>query len=267
MKIAFEADTHTYTNKETDQQYISVTTLIDKYVPEFDSNYWSLYKAIKDVLSRYNQFNMYKLSVGGWENVVESWRQNPLQRYESDVLDKQQQYLLEWEIKRDTACEIGTEEHKRRENSFLKTDYYEHENITYETPKIHNQRDILSIQDFESNRIYTELLVYNDRYKLAGQVDWVKKNGKGVSIKDYKTNQEITKQAFRDEKLLYPLNHMPNANWYIYNLQMSLYGWMLEQCGYVVENLTLEHTRTNKLYEMRYLKSEVESMLNHYIEF
>lgn len=267
MKIAFEEKTHTYTHKETNEEYISVTTLIHKYVPVFDEDYWSLYKAIKDVLSRYNQFNMYKLSVGGWENVVAAWKQSPLIRYQSEVIDRQEEYLLQWEEKRNLACENGTAEHKRRENETSKIDYIEHGNITYETPAIHDQQDILTIQDFESDRIYTELLVFNDEHKLAGQVDKVKKNGKRVSITDYKTNEQITKQAFRDEMLLYPLGDLPNANWYIYNMQLSTYAWMLEQCGYEIERLELEHTRTNQIYEMQYLKEHVERMLNDYKEF
>ena len=265
--ISFEEKTHTYTNTKTNEKYISVTTLIDKYVPEYDEQYWSLYKAIKDVLSIYNQFSIYKISSGGWERVVANWRRNPLIKYKDEVEDKQADYLLQWAIKRDLACEKGTAEHKKREDEVNSKDYCRYENEDYETPALHSQTDILQMQDFASNRIYTELLVYNDKYKVAGQVDWIRKKGKRVWVKDYKTNEKITKQSFRNETLKTPLNDLFNANWYIYQMQLSTYGWLLEQCGYKVMDLELLHTRENKSYKVPYIKGHVERMMEDYITF
>jgi hypothetical protein len=37
MPIIFDEETHTYTNTETNENYISVTTLLGKYKPKFDS--------------------------------------------------------------------------------------------------------------------------------------------------------------------------------------------------------------------------------------
>ena len=263
--ITFEEKNHTYTHNKTKEQYISVTTLIDQYVPEYDEQYWSLYKAIKDILGQYNQFSTYKLSVGGWKRVVDAWRKTPLMKYEAEVSSRQEDYLLQWKIKRDNACDIGHAEHKRREDQINCQDYYEHEDITYETPTKHSQTDILHIQDFASNRVYTELLVYNDQYKVAGQIDWVRKKSRKVWIKDYKTNEEITKVSFMDETLKPPLNDLPNANWYKYAMQVSTYGWMLEQCGYELMTLELLHTRENKTHVIPYMKSHVERMMIDYL--
>lgn len=267
MRIRFDEALHTYTHVESNENYISVTTLIDKYVPEFDESYWSLYKAIKDVLEIYNQFKVYKLSVGGWEQVVSAWRQNPLIRYSDEVQSKQEDYLLTWKRISEEACMVGTAEHKRRELELCKADYYEHDNISYQTPAAYSQADILHIQDFASNRLYTELLVYNDEYMVAGQVDLVRKMGKRVWIRDYKTSKEITKKPFRDEKLLTPLNDLPNANWYVYNLQLSAYAWILEQCGYIVEGLDILHTRSKKIYDVPYLRDHVQMMMDDYATF
>lgn len=259
--IVFEEKNHTYTNQRTKELYTSVTTLIDQYIPEFDSQYWSLYKAIKDVLEGYNQFKMYKLAVGGWEKVVAAWRINPMIKYQDEVESKQMDYLIQWDLISESACDIGTAEHKRREFESCSTDYYKHNDILYETPTKHSQTDILRIQDFTSNRIYTELLVHNDRFKMAGQVDWVLKKGRNIWIKDYKTSKEITKKAFRDQKMETPLNDLPNANFYHYALQLSTYGWMMEQCGYNVKKLEIIHTRTEEVIKMPYLKDHVERMI------
>ena len=53
--INFEEQSHTYTHSKTNEKYISVTTLIHNYVPEFDEAYWSLYKSVKDVLTIISQ--------------------------------------------------------------------------------------------------------------------------------------------------------------------------------------------------------------------
>jgi len=267
MRIVFDEPSHTYTCSNTKEQFISVTTLIHKYVPEFDSAYWSLYKAIKDILSKHNYFSTYKRSVGGWEKVVRAWRANPIKRFQQEVNLQQEMYLLEWDIISESACDAGTKEHKRREDQVSENNYVIHDNIQYETPLLHSQTDILDIQDFRTNRIYAELLVYNDRYKVAGQVDWVRKKGRQVWIRDYKTSKVITKEAFRDEKLLTPLNDLFNANWYIYAMQLSTYGWMLEQCGYSVQGLEVIHTRTETTYDMPYLKDHVELMMKDHAEF
>jgi ATP-dependent exoDNAse (exonuclease V) beta subunit len=210
---------------------------------------------------------VYKLAVGGWEKVVFAWKKNPLIRYADEVQSRQDHYLLMWKNISEEACTIGTAEHKKRELELCKTDYYEHDNIAYQTPTLHSQKDILQIQDFTSNRIYTELLVYNDEYMVAGQVDLVRKMGKRIWVRDYKTSKEITKEAFRKEKLLNPLSKLLNANWYIYALQVSTYAWMFEQCGYIVDGLDVLHTRSKEVYDMPYLRNEVQMMMDDYVTF
>jgi ATP-dependent exoDNAse (exonuclease V) beta subunit len=262
--IKFEEKSHTYTNESTNQRYISVTTLIHKYVPEFDEFYWSSYKAIKDILESYNMWRVYKSSCGGWENVVNSWLKKPIGKYKEEVELKRQSYIAQWADKRENACDIGTAEHKRRELKTSQTPLIRYDGVDYETC---SNIDILAAQDFTTNRIYTELLVYNHEHRIAGQIDKVRKIGNRVWISDYKTNEEITKSAFRDEVLKAPLNDLPNANWYIYDLQLSFYGWLLEKRGYIVSGLELHHTRTDELYQMPYLKSHIDRLVNDYNQF
>ena len=267
MKILFDEPTHTYTNTKTKVNYISVTTLIGNYKNPFDSQYWSVYKAVKDVLSDNDKFEEFKRSAGSWKNVVNTWNAFPIPEFQDAVQSRQEHYLLKWELQSDEACMKGTLEHKKRELESESSNYYETNSEKYETPKIHDQKDILAVQDFGTNRIYTELLVYNDHYQVAGQVDWVRKKGKSIWIKDYKTNKEITKKSFMNKKMKAPLSNLPDANWHHYAMQLSTYGWMLEECGYVVKGLELVHTKENEIIEMPYLKSEVMLMMEDYAEF
>ena len=48
--VCFCESTHTYWNANDDAKYISVTTLIDRYVTPFDKEFWSMYKALEKLL-------------------------------------------------------------------------------------------------------------------------------------------------------------------------------------------------------------------------
>jgi hypothetical protein len=75
MPVVFDEPSHTYT-AHTGERYISATTLIKKYTPPFDEDYWSAYKAIQEVLQEKFEWDDYKRRVGGWENVVPVTRAN-----------------------------------------------------------------------------------------------------------------------------------------------------------------------------------------------
>ena len=48
--VCFNDSEHVYWNEESGDRYISVTTLIDKYVQPFDKEFWSSYKALEQLL-------------------------------------------------------------------------------------------------------------------------------------------------------------------------------------------------------------------------
>ena len=51
-KVAFSEETHTYWDVDTNDKYISVTTLIGKFENEFDKDFWSKYKALERILGK-----------------------------------------------------------------------------------------------------------------------------------------------------------------------------------------------------------------------
>src|SRR5687767_661034 len=77
--ISFNEQFHRYTDEDSNV-YTSVTTLIGKYVPPFNRNYWSKYKANQTGLS-------------------------------------QQQVLDNWDQITKEACDRGNKEHKLIEDS------------------------------------------------------------------------------------------------------------------------------------------------------
>lgn len=268
MPVTFDESAHRYTSHKG-EVYTSVTTLIKKFTPPFDADYWSAYKALKAVLSKTGEWDSYKRKAGGWENVVVFARSVDKDfKYRKEVVEEKKRLLSEWEQTKETALVKGTEYHKMKEKRVK-------ENVVYgpdmKEVSVLSGIDLLSAQDFEADGLYPELILYNDSWNIAGQADWVMKNGKTVHIKDYKTSKEIAKTAFQNQSLLPPVSHVPNCNYYTYSLQLSLYALMLEEHGYKIGNLAIEHVdketfETIEMYPIEYMKKEAKDIVKHHLK-
>lgn len=263
-KVGYNDASHTYTHIDDGRRYISVTTLIHQFVPVFDGQYWATYKAVKDVLDKVGLWWRYKKQAGGWEKVVAYYNKHGYNALAPDIEARKHWYLNKWEAEKNQACDLGSDIHNELEGAAIHAQEIREGNANYEV----TQEGILDAQDFSSNRLYPELLIYNDQYGVAGQADKVFKEDLFVDIHDYKTCKSIDTEGFREETLLAPLTHLQNANYWIYALQLSMYGWMLEELGYKVRNLQLhwihgenrdDKTRNAgvKTYKLPYLKTEV----------
>lgn len=261
MKVTFDAKSHTYRNT-AGEQYISVTTLIKKYTPPFDENYWSAYKALKKVLTERGEYKNYCMKAGGWDFLVEYCRGlGSAFPYREEVRQAKADYLREWEIKRQTSAANGTAFHKAKEEEITKSSTFEHHELG--TIAVLSGRELGPPDG--SCAIYTEQLIYDHELKIAGQIDKLVKDDKTIFITDYKTSESIKKQSFRDERLLSPVDHIPNANYFTYGLQLSLYGYMAERKGYRVGDLVIDHVATGEQLAVPYMRSEVEAIVKHYL--
>ena len=280
-RVGYNDEAHTYTNIDTGNKYISVTTLIGKFKPEFKAVYWATYKAIKDIINDPRDWKpwwSYKKKAGGWTNVVAHFSTDlgkvgisDNQLFEIDV--KKLYYIELWERQKDDACKLGSAIHLELEEAAFHCQQIRHKKINYDV----SEKDILDLQDFSSNGVYPELLIYNDAFEVAGQADKVFKEGIYVDIHDYKTCKEITQESFMEETLLSPFTHIPNANYWIYEIQLSMYGWMLEQLGYKVRHLYMhwiygENKKSNvrdkvKTFTLEYRKDIVVEMMEHHNPF
>ena len=264
MEVVFDPGPHVYTHSATNTRYISVTQLIDRYVPVFDSDYWSTYKGVKDVLLPLNLFNAYKRSAGGWENVVEYYREFGAAPHNKEIEKRKQWYLDKWQQEKEVACELGTKFHKEMEEIVLGSGMIERDTI----PMVVYDGDVDLLHGVD-NAVFPELLIYNHKHRLAGQVDLVEKAGQNVWISDYKTCKEISRVPFRDEHMLAPLDELENTNYNHYMMQMSTYGWMLQEFGYKVKELRLIHAHREtgvhlKDYILPFRPDLVEKMLKDY---
>jgi len=262
--VTFDEPSHTYSNSEG-EQYISVTTLIKKYSTPFDSTYWSQYKALKDVLEARGEWKRYKLEAGGWENVVNYCRFLPSFPYGPQVKERIQYYLKLWKEGGEDAAERGRIFHKKAElrtkNSVIITETLREVDLVY-------KEMIIEKPDFNSVKVYAEQIVYSHKYRVAGQVDWIYKEGRDLYIKDYKTCREISTEAFMDQTLLGPLSHLADTKFNKFQLQLSIYACLLEMVGYNIKRLLVEHVLTDedrKPIEIKYLREEAIKLLDEHL--
>lgn len=94
-------------------------------------------------------------------------------------------------------------------------------------------------------------------------------------IVTHNTNKEIkTKGTFNTAtkstyNMKYPLNNLPDINFYHYTLQLSTYAWILQQLNpnFIIKDLILyhfDHNGKETMYHCEYLKEDVMRMLAFY---
>ncbi|PRY38414.1 hypothetical protein CLV58_109141 [Spirosoma oryzae] len=286
--VSFRESDHSYTSR-SGHSYISVTSLLSVFKQPFDGAYWSLYKAIEQYLTD-NVSEVFWLTFK--RQVIQSLpkREDRLTWAISEHLKEHELYiqavrrliLAQWEEKKDKACEKGTAYHLKREHQAYQNGFELHPSLP--TEKVISTTQ--SVYSFDLTELpdgyYAELLVYNHNNYLAGQIDkvWITTDRttgiRYVDIDDYKSNEQI-KTSNKYQKMQYPLQMLDDCSLNHYRMQISTYGWMLEQFGYKVRSTRFTHIKdeldflgepvqTEIPYEFDYkaYKPLVEAMLSHY---
>jgi CRISPR/Cas system-associated exonuclease Cas4 (RecB family) len=175
------------------------------------------------------------------------------------------QLQSEWDKTRDDACAKGTNIHSDIE-------YY------IKNKKIKDNENKLIIKQFSKIKfegtLYSEQLIYNKEYGLAGTIDLVEiLPDNKVYIHDFKTNKKLNKKGFfnietrQTQKMLYPVNYLEDANLIHYAIQLSTYAFLVEENGYWVEKLQLFYVNNkNKIviYDIPFVREDVLKMIKYY---
>lgn len=201
-RVSFDSKTHSYFLKN--KKLISVTTLLNKFKNEFDSDYWS-----KVIAKR--------------ENVT------------------QQEILLKWKQKSFKSTEIGTAIHKIFEDYTDNKYSILHDELIFDYNILNidflddfNKKKIQAlrfIKDFFITKriipIHSEYIVYNEY--LAGQIDMIcKDSNNNFYIIDFKTNEKIDFESYKSKKMLGVLDFIEDCNYFHYCLQLSIYKKLLK---------------------------------------
>ena len=274
--VWFRESDHVYGNiKDPNIKYTSVTTLIGKYEQEFDKEFVSKYKALERLVSK----DIWKKEKGGiWKNhkipkdflEVYNIDEKELNKVQQDILD-------EWDKINKESCERGTKIHSAIENAFYKAGNSVNLSRFGIGGKFQCKKDYSEL-NLEYG-VYPEYLIYYDNDKIglhiAGQIDLLIKDGNDIILGDHKTNKKLDFKSFYDsgtrstKKMKYPLTNLDDCNFNAYQLQLSTYAWILQKLNpnFNIKRLFInhyDHEGNNNIYEVQYLKDDVEKMLKHF---
>ena len=144
-----------------------------------------------------------------------------------------------------------------------------------------------------SDGVYPEHFVYLKSLGICGQADLVSIVNNQIHILDYKTNKEIKEKGFKNwegivSKMYNPVSHLDDCNIKHYNLQLSLYAYIIKKHNpkLKIGKLQIQHvsfkkvgenkhgypiTENNeqgepiiediKMYNLPYLKDEVQNII------
>lgn len=278
--VKYNDEEHLYWND--DGKFISVTTLIGRYEQPFDEDFWSSYKALEKLLTK-EQFKFEKPGLLQNQKINLSYMLDAYDFSEDEFNAIKQNILDEWQRSRIESCERGTKIHSKMEHLFLDKKKTELKRFG-----IGGKFDVNTNQSLENlnkdlldidKGVFPEYLVYrvsNDKkFRLAGQIDLLIKDGNDIYIIDYKTNKSIDEKSHFDNRtkknkmMQYPLNNLMDCNKMHYTLQLSTYAWMLQQINpeFKIKHLWLihfDHNGGETEYELEYLKDDVERMCRDY---
>jgi hypothetical protein len=290
--VLFDEPSHSYTTKKG-RQYISATTLIGRYKPPFDADYWSTYKGIERTITEVLNFSgwvKFKKADGGFKTVIERFFRSESEGGASDeekemATTAKKAVLEEWDYERNVACRNGTAFHKSKEKEWLDEEKHEVLGKTMDIGKAFSSQGTPIELDLLKDGVYSEITLWNNFYEVAGQADIaIVETIDGiryVDIDDYKTNKKISTESYQNPRtkqrdmMFRPLGSLMDCNFQHYELQMSLYAYMFECYGYVVRSLNFRHYNNegtkespkfefNRNFPLTYRKKEIVKMLNHY---
>lgn len=274
--ICFNDKNHKYWDANDEKkEFISVTTLIGEYSAPFDEEFWSKYKAIETLLDKdawkdlkKTLLNTHKLT----NDMLDAYGIN------KDDLNREQQNILDaWQKEKDEACARGTQIHSEIEHSFYK--------MTDDTPlkKFGIGGKFICKEGYDKldleNGVYPEYLISwsspDNLLNLAGQIDLLVKNEHEYTVIDHKSNKKIDQKGFFNvntrstTKMLYPLNTLDDCNFSHYEMQLSIYAFMIQAKDpqAVIKDLIInhyDHNMNNTLYHCIYRKEEVKRLLADY---
>lgn len=270
----FNDKDHLYINKEKGYRYTSVTTLVKMYEQPYDSDFWSMFKVFERLVDPELWAKYRKVFL---EHKKYSDKSFEVLNIDKELaLETQKQILQEWEENKNNSCIRGTDIHADRESMLysMTGKYMKKFGLDEGIPAfkgVHKLNEVSGVfpEYFISWTSEDGLL------KIAGMADIVIKNGNEVIIGDWKTNKEIKTKGYFNKKtnkvqcMKYPLNNIPDINYYHYTLQMSIYMWLLQQqypditCGGLFI-WHIDHDGNETKYDCEYLKDDVERLLKHY---
>ncbi|MGC8978959.1 hypothetical protein [Caldisericum sp.] len=213
--IIFLPNTHTYFYKPTSTYFNSVTSLVSKYVPRFETEKIAIWHAKKT-------------------------GRDPIE------------IITEWDNKREEAIQYGRKIHQYIENKLKKK---EDKTVT-PLPFL----DSFLEDKMKLDEVYSEQIIYDENYKIAGTVDCLIRIGNKWYLYEWKTGKKFRNVGI--EKMKDPLKNITFCELNRYSLQVLIYKEILKKYGLDVKPI-IAHINCNKVveYEPLDFSKEVKMIL------
>lgn len=241
VHLYFDEGPHKYTDSNG-REYISTTTIIGRYAPKFDSKYWARKKAKeqgvteKQILEQWDKIKNEACERGtdthnGLENAIKD-----VSQFKEAI-----RYLYQAETGRCiTVADIPF-------LSIPKLDIDKFKEAT--NNKYDKIYDVFKFYTDKGYTIYSEIGVFDPLLLISGTIDILCIKEDNFVILDWKTNRDglkfesgyykkdkttipnqLTNEWVRkNEKMLPPLNHLPECNGSHYTMQLSIYARLVER--------------------------------------
>lgn len=238
--LYFDEDPHKYTDSNGNE-YISVTTLIGNYCPKFDAKYWAHKKAReqgvseKEILKQWDKIKNEACDRGtnthnGIENAIKD-----VSKFKEAI-----QYLQQVGGRCITVADIP---------NLIPTPL---DIDKFKEATENKYEEIYRVFQFYTERgytIYSEIGVFDPELLISGTIDILCDRPTDFVILDWKTNRgglqfesgyykkdkttipnQLTNEWVRkNDKMLPPLNHLPECNGSHYSMQLSIYARLTER--------------------------------------
>jgi ATP-dependent exoDNAse (exonuclease V) beta subunit len=89
---------------------------------------------------------------------------------------------------------------------------------------------LLTMTQYDLTPVACELTVYNEDINRASNIDLLCTRGDEIVVVDFKTPEKGIKfEAYKNQKMLYPINILDDCSFIHYSLQLDIYAYWLEQ--------------------------------------
>lgn len=241
VHLIFHEEEHKY-NDSLGNKYVSTTTLLHEYQPKFDKSHWLRKKSKELGISQ-------KELAKQWQTITD----------EACTRGTNTHNGLENSIKGASRFKKAVEHFRRPDGQMVTVADLPNINLNIQPLKVsdfvelteNKYPEIYKVFDYYTSKgykIYSEIGAFLIDYLISGTIDVLLIRDDRFVIGDWKTNrgglkfeagyykkdktskpaQQTNEWVVKDEGLLPPLTHLPNCNGSIYNLQLSVYAFMVE---------------------------------------
>lgn len=259
MSLYFKEEGHEYIGENIN--WVSVTSFISQFKEKFDAKAQAR-KSAKNKRSK-------------WYGMTEK------------------EILNAWNSETERAIKLGNWYHNQREADILDFKTIERDGVEVPIIRPIVEDGLKYAPDQKlTDGVYPEHLVYLKSVGLCGQADLVEIINGTINITDYKTNKEIKTKGFTNwegitKKMNPPLSHLDDCNLNHYNLQLSIYAYIIKKHNpkFKIGKLVIQHVKFKQVgedkngypinehvngepvieditfYDLPYLKDEVDTLI------